>query len=163
MTAFTFTQRIEQLPDRQGAYHYLRLTPDTVNQWENKKKTRILLTIEGSMEIHCGLNHIGDGDFFLILSGKVLKAHGVSLGDEISFRVEPDPNPLGVEIPEVLDAYLSQVEEGKAIFESVTDGKKRNLIHTINRIKSVDKQVETIEKMLSEFQAQANRKARKAS
>ncbi|MEL6538885.1 MAG: YdeI/OmpD-associated family protein [Bacteroidota bacterium] len=161
MTAFTFTQRIEQLPARQGAYFFLRLTPDTVNQWEQKKKTRIILTLEDTTQIRCGLNHIGDGDFFLILSGKILKSHAVALGDEITFRVEPDPNPLGVDIPEVLEAYLAQVETGKAIFESVTDGKKRNLIHTINRIKNIDKQVETIEKMLAEFEAQALKKARK--
>ncbi len=57
-------------------------------------------------------------------------------------------NPLGVEIPEVLEAFLAQDEDGKSIFDQLTDGRKRTLIFSILRIKNFDKQVQTIQNFL---------------
>ena len=61
-----------------------------------------------------------------------------------------DPNPLGVEMPEVLDALLSQDEEAKQTFETMTDGKKRSLVYTILKVKDIDEQVHTALQFLQE-------------
>ena len=66
------------------------------------------------------------------------------LGDEVSFEIYEDPNPLGVEVPEVLDVLLVQDDQLKAIYDKLTDGKKRSLIYSINKVKNVDLQVEKI-------------------
>ena len=62
----------------------------------------------------------------------------------MSFEIYEDPNPLGVEVPEVLDVLLVQDDQLKAIYDKLTDGKKRSLIYSINKVKNVDLQVEKI-------------------
>lgn len=85
---------------------------------------------------------MGDGDFFIILAKRNLLKLGLQIGDNLTYKIEEDPNPLGVDIPEVLSVLLEQDENAKLVFDGLSDGKKRNLIFSINRIKSIDKQVE---------------------
>ena len=61
-----------------------------------------------------------------------------------------DPNPLGVAIPEVLEALLSQDEEAKQTLEAMSDGKKRSLIYTILKVKDIDEQVHIALQFLQE-------------
>jgi hypothetical protein len=142
MKSYTDEQVIGQLEKRKGGYFYLTIPADIVNQFNNKRLTRFLCTLDKKLTFQCGLNHLGDGNFFIILGSKNLQAIHKQLGDKISFELTEDPNPLGVDMPEVLEAVLEQDEELKAIFDNLTLGKKRNVIHTINKIKDIDKQIQ---------------------
>lgn len=135
-------QIIGQLEKRKGGYFYLKIEAEVINQFKNKRQTRFICTLEKSLTFQCGLNHLGDGNFFIILSNKNLQIISKKLGDKIKFELNEDPNPLGVEMPEVLEAILEQDETIKTIFESLTLGKKRNVIHQINKIKDIDKQIQ---------------------
>lgn len=53
-------------------------------------------------------------------------------------------------MPEVLEAVLEQDENVKATFESLTLGKMRNVIHQINKIKDIDKQVQKTIKLIND-------------
>ena len=135
-------QIIGQLEKRKGGYFFLKIEAEIVNQFKEKRKTRFLCTLEKSLTFQCGLNHFGDGNFFIILSTKNLQTVNKELGDRICYELNEDPNPLGVEMPEVLEVILEQDEKLKITFESLTLGKKRNVIHQINKIKDLDKQVQ---------------------
>ncbi|MGD1841651.1 MAG: YdeI/OmpD-associated family protein [Thermonemataceae bacterium] len=95
------------------------------------------------------MNHLGDGNFFIILGKQRLKQIGKGLGDTITFHLKEDPNPLGVEMPQVLTILLAQDEVLKAVFEQLSMGKKRHVIHTISKIKDIDKQVGKATKLLN--------------
>jgi uncharacterized protein YdeI (YjbR/CyaY-like superfamily) len=96
------------------------------------------------------LNHLGDGNYFIILGSKNLTEVEKQLGDKISFELSEDPNPLGVDMPEVLEAILEQDQEIKTIFDNLTLGKKRNVIHTIIKIKDIDKQIQRAIQLINE-------------
>ena len=148
MPSFSFTQPIAQLEARKGGYYFLRIEAGIVEQFERKRATRLICTLNNELSYSCGLNHLGDGHFFIILATKHLKKLGLELGDPIQFEIHEDPNPLGVEVPEVLEVLLAQDEGAKAVYEALTDGKKRNLIHTMNRVKNIDLKVEKALKIL---------------
>ncbi|MEM8906591.1 MAG: YdeI/OmpD-associated family protein [Bacteroidota bacterium] len=150
-------QLIKQLEKRKGGYFYLRIDAEVVNQFEKKRATRLICTIDDKVSYRCGLNHLGDGHFFIILASKYLQQLHKKFGDKIHYLIEVDPNPLGVEVPEVLTVLLQQDEAAKVQFDQLTDGKKRSLIHTINRVKNIDKQVQMI---LDFLQAQQSLKRR---
>jgi hypothetical protein len=150
MTKFKSEQIIGQLEKRKGGYFYLKIDAETINQFKENRKTRFLCTLENRLTFQYGINHFGDGNFFIILSTKNLKALEKTSGDIISFELNEDPNPLGVDVPEVLEAVLSQDEALKSIFEGLTNGKKRGIIHTINRIKDIDKQIERAFQLIKE-------------
>lgn len=143
-------QTIKQLEKRKGGYHYLKVDASIVNQFGNKRGTRLICEVDGLVSYRCGLNHLGDGNFFVILAGKHLKTLGKESGDLVDYKISEDPDQLGVDIPEVLEVLLEQDEEAKSIFSRLTDGKKRSLIYSILKIKDIDKQVRTILDYLSE-------------
>lgn len=150
MKKYKSEQTIEQLEKRKGGYFFLKIEADIVNQFKNKRQTRFLCTLEKSLIFQCGLNHLGDGNFFIILSSKNLLTVNKKLGDKIHYELNEDPNPLGVEMPEVLEAIFEQDETVKTTFQSLTLGKKRNVIHQINKIKDIDKQVNKAIKLIND-------------
>ncbi|MEL6652413.1 MAG: YdeI/OmpD-associated family protein [Bacteroidota bacterium] len=143
MPTFSFSQALGQLEKRKGGYYYFRIDASVVDQFERKRSTRLVCEVEGKVSYSCGLNHLGDGNYFIILSNKNREKAGITLGDEVHFSIKEDPNPLGVAVPEVLDVLLQQDPEAKQIYDQITDGKKRSLIYTIMKIKDIDKQIQT--------------------
>lgn len=144
MDTYRRQQKIKQLEKRKGGYYYLKLEANIVNQFEKKKATRIICTIDDCLSFRCGLNHLGDGNFFVIVATKHIEKLGKQPGDSVNFRIDKDPDQLGVEMPEVLEVFLAQDSESAKVFGKLTDGKKRSLIYGINKIKNIDIQVQTI-------------------
>jgi hypothetical protein len=142
LTSFSGNQVLGQLDKMRGGYFYLRIESDIINQFERKRHTRLVCHLDEKVSFSCGLNHLGDGNFFLIIAGKLLDQLGKKPGNTVDFRIEEDPNPLGVEVPEVLSTLLMQDEDLQAIYEKISDGKKRALIFALLKIKDIDKQVE---------------------
>lgn len=134
-------QPIRQLEKRKGGYYYLIIPAEEVQQLSRQRATRLIVDIDQKVQLRCGLNHLGDGNFFVIIASRYLKQLQKNLGDTVHFEVSEDPNPLGVDMPEVLSVLLEQDQDAKATFEQLTDGKKRSLIFSIQKIKDVDRQV----------------------
>ncbi len=139
---------IHQLEKRRGSYFYLTLDSELVDSFPQQRKTRLICTLEGELAFQCGLNHLGDGNYFIIVNRKNLSRVGKELGDEVEFRLEEDPNPLGVAMPEVLTALLAQDAELKSRYDALSMGNKRHVIHSIARIKDLDLQVKKAIEMI---------------
>jgi len=137
------TQTIKQLEKRKGGYFYLKIDAEIINQFAHKRSTRVICTINNSVSYRCGLNHLGDGNFYVILAGKYLKELNKELGEEVDYLIEEDPDQLGLEMPEVLSVLLEQDAEAKSIFDKITNGKKRSLIFSIQKTKNIDKQIKS--------------------
>lgn len=144
MDSYSGQQQIKQLEKRRGGYFYLELDAVIINQFEKKKSTRLICTIDDDLSFRCGLNHLGDGNFFIIIATKLLNKLEKQLGDTVNYTIHKDPDQLGVEMPEVLEVFLNQDSDLQKIYEALTDGKKRSLIYSINKIKNIDIQVQKI-------------------
>lgn len=153
MNPLYFEQELKKLEPRKGGYFYLTIAAATVESLPRKKATRLLCTVDDKLELACGLNHMGDGNYFIIVAGKHLKVLGKKAGDTVRFSLAEDPNPLGVAIPEVLAALLEQDDTLKAAFDGFTDGRKRSLIHAIKDIKDIDRQVQQAIRLLQQPRA----------
>ena len=161
MPTFEFTQRIGLLNKNRGGYCYLPVDAKVINQFEKKRHVRLVIEVDEKISWSCGLNHLGDGNFFIIVAKKHLKPLGKKAGDEVYFKIHEDPNPLGVEVPEVLKVLLDQDPEARAIYEAVSDGLKRSLIHYIKPVKDLDLQVKRILETLEKFRQMLAKKADK--
>lgn len=135
-------QPLLKLEPRKGGYYYLKINKEVVDKMPKQKATRLVISIDESISYSCGLNHLGDGNFFIIVAGKYVKKLQKNEGDRVSFELTEDPNPLGVPMPPVLEALLTQDEELNMKFEKLTDGKKRSLIYYTASVKDIDKQVQ---------------------
>jgi Domain of unknown function (DUF1905) len=142
LTFYTGEQAIGQLEKMKGGYFYLTIDAGIVNQFERKRHTRLVCHLDEKISYQCGLNHLGDGNFFIIIAGKYLEQLNKKAGSYVHFKIQEDPNPLGVDVPEMLTVLLTQDEDLKKIYDQITDGKKRALIFSILKIKDIDKQVQ---------------------
>jgi hypothetical protein len=151
-------QAIGQLEKIKGGYFYLTIEATIINQFERKRHTRLVCHLDEKISYQCGLNHLGDGNFFIIIAGKLLEQLGKKVGSFVHFKIEEDPNPLGVNVPEVLTVLLTQDESLKEIYDKITDGKKRALIFSILKVKDIDKQVQGITDFLAKEKLQLIKK-----
>lgn len=132
-------QIVEQLEKIKGGYFFLKINAETVNRLKYKNKTRLICKLDHKVSFQCGLNHYGDGNFFIIISSRNMKLINRKSGDKIYFEITEDPNPLGAEIPETVSILLEQDDALKEKFNELTDGKKRSILIQINKIKDLDK------------------------
>ncbi|WP_299899819.1 YdeI/OmpD-associated family protein [uncultured Aquimarina sp.] len=153
MKSYSGEQTIKQLEKRKGGYFYLKIDSEIINQFSRKRATRMICTIDNIVSYRCGLNHLGDGNFYIIVAGKHLEKLDKELNDKVAYKIEEDPDQLGVEIPEVLSVLLEQDSEAKEIFDKITDGKKRSLIYSIVKIKNMDRQIKIITEFLAREKA----------
>ncbi|GAA0732791.1 hypothetical protein GCM10009430_46290 [Aquimarina litoralis] len=149
MKSYSGEQTIKQLEKRKGGYFYLKIDSEIINQFSRKRATRMICTIDNIVSYRCGLNHLGDGNFYIIVAGKYLEKLDKEPNDKVVYEIEEDPDQLGVEIPEVLSVLLEQDSEAKEIFDKITDGKKRSLIYSIVKIKNMDRQIKIITEFLA--------------
>ena len=73
LTSYNGEQVIGQLEKRKGGYFNLKIEAEIVNKFENRRQTRFICKLDNKLSFQCGLNHLGDGNFFIILSGKNLE------------------------------------------------------------------------------------------
>lgn len=98
--------------------------------------TRLLCSVSGYPEFHCGMVAYGNGRGYISINQKRLNKFGVNLGEEVSLELRLDYSKYGMEMPEELDALLEQDSEGAKLFEGLSDGKKRYIIHYVASVKS---------------------------
>ena len=81
-----------------------------------------------------------DGSRFFTVSASLRKAAKISAGDkaEVIFRLV-DKNEI--EIPEELEAVLSQDEKAMASWKMLTSGRQRDVITYITSVKSTDSRI----------------------
>ena len=48
----------------------------------------MICTIDEKISYRCGLNHLGDGNFYVIVAGKYLKELNKKLGEEVNYRID---------------------------------------------------------------------------
>ena len=139
---YRFDTYLEMLDPIRGGYRCVIFEKSVVDSFPQGRKTRVILNIDDVLELQCGLQGYGDGRYFSMIGKSRLNGYTLEQGQAISVVVYEDPNPLGVEIPEVLEALLEQDDIAKRVWTKLTDGRKRTLCHTLYRIKNIDKQVD---------------------
>ena len=87
MKVYKSHQSIGQLEKRQGGYYFLKIEADVVDSFKNGKQTRFICTVDKKLIFSCGLNHLGDENYFIILSTKKVKELGRSIEDTVAFEL----------------------------------------------------------------------------
>lgn len=141
---YRFDTFLEMLDPLRGNYRCVVFEKKVVDTFPKKSRTRIILDIDGgALQIQAGIQSFGGDKYFSMIGKNKLNGLVYEMGQAIAVIVYLDPNPLGVEIPEVLEALLSQEDILQRVWNHLSDGRKRTICHKVHRIKSIDKQVDT--------------------
>jgi len=126
------------LLDSKVYYEHIIIPKAVVDKITADGNKRVLCTVNDHPYFHAGLMPKGDGNHFIILNKKRLKAYGLAKGEEVTVRLEKDTSKYGMEMPQEFQEVLDSDPEGETYFEQLTDGKKRNLIHLVAKVKNID-------------------------
>jgi hypothetical protein len=133
---------LQKLPANKGGYYFLEVPSEIVQEFSKGKASRLVCNLDDAVALNCGLNHLGNGNYFIIIATRHIKTLKKTPGDIIKATIKESNDSLGVAVPEVLEALLSQDEDLNKIYNQMSDGKKRSLIFLIKNIKNIDLQVQ---------------------
>ena len=142
-------------------HHVVCISNEVVANFPKGARTRVVLRINGQGDIQCGLNTHSPGIRCMMVSKAHMKNLGLMAGEKVAIEIFEDPNPLGVEIPEVLLALLDQDPIVAEVWARMTDGRKRTICHSTKRLKNVDLQVERALEFFAAEQEKQRSKSRK--
>ncbi len=101
-----------------------------------------------TLETHIAIRKL-KGVYWVLFGKQHHKTLQIEPLDNFSIQLIEDTTKYGVVTPEAFDAVYNSDPEGAAIFETLTDGKKRGLIYQVKRYKNEQTQVD---KMLLLFE-----------
>ncbi len=85
---------------------------------------------------------IEKGIYLILINKARTKKYKIVHGDQVKVSMVPDTSKYGMPLPPEFEEVLSEDPEGKALLESLTPGKIRNLIYLVAKVKNSDKRIE---------------------
>jgi len=124
----------EKFPE--GLYQrHFKIPNSVVDKFSKDGKKRVLCTVEKFPYFHCAFMPDGKGGHYIMMNKEKEKNFALELGKKYAILLAKDNSKYGMFLPEEFKELLYQDPEGEAVFETLTDGKKRNLIHLVAKPK----------------------------
>ena len=135
--ALQFTSILEQSHNRLWGCHFG--VPNSIAQkLVDAGSRRVVCSLNGSAEHQCALLPRGDGSYVVTVNRKLRAMLGLSFGMTVRVGLWKDESRYGLPMPQELEELLRQDKEGDRLFHSLTAGRRRTLLYTINSAKNTD-------------------------
>lgn len=108
---------------------------------QEAQKDRRVICIIDSFTKHCALMHDGQGGFFIMINKAECKKLKIEPGDHCSLELVLDTSKYGMAVPEAFNAVMETDPDGEKLFESLTPGKQRSVLHMLGKIKNEELQI----------------------
>jgi|LakMenEpi03Aug12_release.lakeMendotaPanAssembly.Ray.scaffolds.fasta_scaffold173335_4 hypothetical protein len=119
--------------------HCLWVPDETVNSFDKQKR---VIATAAKLQWHCAFNKSKTHGYYIYLNKEKYKELNLKNGSKIKIDFKADTTDLQFHFPEELEEVLATDLKAKKIFDSLTPGNKRGIIHLIAKIKSIDKRIE---------------------
>ncbi len=123
-----------------GKGRLLLLTEDSIASLLAAGVKRVVVTNHGNT-YHLAFQKSKTLGYYLMLNADIMKHHvenGGSYAGTMTVAIAADHSELQFKTSEVLEELLMQDEEANQLFQQLSSGKKRSLIHWIESAKSMD-------------------------
>jgi len=114
-----------------GNWHFLPVPEREALVFREAGHKRVLCSLNGQETFHSALARQKDRGYYIMLSKRRLKEHDLKRGDEVTVQLTEDQSEYQAPMPEPLDEVLKSDYEGYQVFQSLTPGKQRSIIHMI--------------------------------
>ena len=99
-----------------------------------KAAKRVIVSIRGHA-LRLGLLPLEGGGRYLMLNKDVCAALGIALGDELEVRIEHDPNPDHVDLPDELAEAFAAWPEAEVAFNNYSGSHRRAMARLVDEAK----------------------------
>jgi hypothetical protein len=112
-----------------------------VQKIKSKNTKRLICTLNKQEKIHCALQSMGNGTYFVMVNKTLQKKLNVLNGESIGVTLEVDKSKYGIPMPEEMAEILSQDENINQLFHLLTPGKQRSLLYQIGIPKTTESRI----------------------
>ena len=106
---------------------------------ENKTRKHILKDFQyKNISLFPSVNR----DISILLNKEICKKLNCKIGDSLSIELKKETAKYGLPISEEMEEVLYSDPDGTVLFNKLTPGKQRTLIHIVNKIKSTNLKIE---------------------
>jgi Bacteriocin-protection, YdeI or OmpD-Associated/Domain of unknown function (DUF1905) len=106
------------------------------------KDKRVVCKLNQVIEYQCAMLSFGSDKIVISVNKANQKKLKLMVGSQVEVSLKPDDSEYGLPIPEEFEEVLEQDEVGAKYFHSLTPGKKRTLLYTINQPKSSEGKIQ---------------------
>lgn len=134
------TLQIQVAKGTNGSW-YIPIPTATADRVLKEFGRRITCEVSGKPLLHCALLRSKTIGHYIMLGKSSREKLAVEFGDQLTIHIRKDKTKYQAEVPEELQVVLSTDPEAAEKFEALTDGKKRSIIHYVNRAKQSDTRI----------------------
>lgn len=134
---YQFTSILEQSHNRLWGCHF-GVPKSIAQKLVDARTRRVVCSLNGSVEHQCALLPRGDGSYVVTVNKKLCVMLGLSFGMTVRVSLWKDESKYGLPMPLELEEQLRQDKEGDRLFHTLTAGRRRTLLYTINSAKNTD-------------------------
>lgn len=135
-----FTAVIEKFDSNLWGFHFV-VPADIARVFINGNDRRVICTLNERLKFQCALMPKGDGAFFVNVNKEIRDKLKLKEGTAVHVMMEKDESEYGLPMPEEFEEVLNQDAEGRAHFEALTPGKKRNLLYIAGQPKKSETRI----------------------
>ncbi|MBL4624584.1 MAG: DUF1905 domain-containing protein [Flavobacteriales bacterium] len=137
MKSYQFKAEVDLLDSALWQY-YFEVPQVIADELIANNHKRVFCTINNEIEFQCALMPKGEGKYFININKERRKQLLASQFTELNIELKPDESEYGLPMPEELQELLYQDPDGDKIFQALTKGKQRTLLHLIGKPKNIE-------------------------
>jgi Domain of unknown function (DUF1905)/Bacteriocin-protection, YdeI or OmpD-Associated len=122
--------------------HTIHIEESVANELMQHNNKRVLCMINDTEALHCAILKTKEGQHYVIISSTVCNKMKLKVGSNIRVQILQDESEQQFEMPIELDEVLNSDDKARKIFNSLTLGNQRGLMHLVAMPKSADKKIE---------------------
>jgi hypothetical protein len=103
---------------------------------------RYFIQVNDSEVWQAGVVALGDNKGYITVKKEILKKNHLTIGDEVTVKLERNFSEYGIEVSEEFLEVLRQDPEGERRFILLALGMRRYIIYYVNQVKSSNKKIE---------------------
>lgn len=128
--------QLEKADSSLGWNYYLPIDAEQAMQFIDGENRRVICNAGSEVVFHCALMPNGKGNFQIFINQERRSKLGWVLGQLVHIEIVKDRAKYGLPMSDELSEVLLQEQEGSALFEGLTPGKQRTLIHWSDNVKN---------------------------
>ncbi len=130
--------------------HYIPIPEKIGEEIITRLGKRVICKVNGN-KIHCAILKSQKLGTYIMVGKSTKEKIKANYKEELNLEILKDTTEYQIEIGEAFQEVLNTDEEGKIRFKALTDGKKRSLIHQVNRAKNIDTRINRALKILEKL------------
>ncbi len=136
----TFESVLEKSNNKLWGCHFVVPAP-VVDKLSEGSARRVVCTLNEELSYQCAMLPIGNGTFVISVNTSTQKKLGLKIGTRVQVSLVKDESRYGLPLPEEFAEVLRQDEDGKRLFQALTDGRKRTLLYIVGSKKNTDERI----------------------